>query len=876
MIQSYAPTLLLTPTARLARNEQRKYAELQRKAGDSAWQNPAILPLQGWLHSLARDALIHGLTDRVPISADQARPIWQEVIDQEVFAGEARVHSLCERAWRTIHEYGLPHPGVWPTTLLCEDSRRFRNWAARFEARCRELDLIEQWSLLSEVPEWIRSGRLQTPESVRLLNFERALAPLISKIFESMRDAGADIQGLPDGVARDLPSGIELLQFTTPEDEIAAAASWARAQLEASPDSSIAVVVPDLSTRLASVERCFRRQFDPCGFALEGHSTEAWHISLGPPLAEWPLVSDLLLLLRLNSYSLSQIDAGRLLQSPYLRGAESEAHARLETHALLLTEAPYEITFEELARTCQRAEADQLALALRAFVQERKKTPRSTWPSDWVAQFQKELDTVGAGHGRSLDSVEWQVLSRWHELLEQFATLDSTLDQPISRTRALRLLTEQARNTAFRQRNPGCPVEILGVEEALGSAFDHLWITTLDSAHWPGAVRRDPLIPASLQIPLPQASTEGCVRQAEQDLSRLLECGRRHRLSYAIGSDEAPLEPCRLLPDVLIQKAEGHIANEVAPLENLGEDTVGPKGLAGRTAGGVSLLKDQSACPFRAFARYRLDARALNPPRPGLDGAARGSLRHWALETFWQDLSGREALKALSPSDLEERIAEASEQALQRLTRKYRRTLIGAARDLEKTSLTRLLRRWLAIEKDRTLDFRVQQPEQSIDLEFGGLKLTARVDRIDETDAGHILVDYKTGDAQRSNWLPDPRLADPQLPAYALSQSPRPVAISFVKLRPDQLSFEGLSEANLEIKGVQRVGQDSGCWKQAEDWAALLAAWQDNLDSLGQAHLNGKAAVDPRKPDVCRYCQLHALCRIHQRRGFRIVPEAGS
>ncbi len=873
MVESYSQVLLLTPTARLARNEKRKHAEQRQKAGEAAWQSPVIMPLQSWLQSLVKDALICGLSKRVPISADQARPIWQGVIDQEVFAGETRVYTLCERAWRTIHEYRLPHPGQWPKALLGEDSSRFRSWAAKFEARCRELDLIDAWSLLGQVPGWIRSRQMQVPATIRLLGFQRELTPLIWEIFEAMQAAGVTVEGLPDGIEQDLPSGAELLQFSTPEDEIVAAARWARAGLEAAPGQSIGVVVPDLSSRLASVERIFRREFDPAGFALEGQANEPWHVSLGPALADRALICDILLLLRLNAYALPQKDAGRLLQSPYLRGSQVESYARLEAQALLLTHAPYEITFEELARTCLDAGAEQMASGLRSLIQQRKNNPNRTQPSDWVAQFQKELDTVGVGHGRSMDSVEWQVLSRWHELLEQFATLDASIDLPISRVQALRILSEQARNTTFRERNSGAPVEILGVEEALGSKFDQLWITTLDSSRWPGAARKDPLIPFPLQADIPQATVEGRLKRSQHDLSELLQASDHCRLSYALGSDDAPLEPCGFLSDVLIVSSEDEDGAEAAPMENAGQDCAAPKASTGQTAGGVSLLRDQSACPFRAFATHRLNARALSPPRPGLDAAARGSLRHWALEGFWKNVSGSEALKALSKQQLEEKIEEAVDHALQRLTRKYRRALSGAARDLEKASLVRLLQRWLSIEQNRAIAFTVHQSEQRIELEFGGLKLTARVDRIDETEHGQILIDYKTGHSGRSDWTPDPRLVDPQLPAYALSQSPRPSAISFVKLRPDQLSFEGLSEEDFAIRGIQQVGQNRGCWKHAEDWSALFQAWQENLDDLGRAHLNGAAAVDPRKPDVCRYCQLHALCRIHERSGHDVEPD---
>ena len=69
------------------------------------------------------------------------------------------------------------------------------------------------------------------------------------------------------------------------------------------------------------------------------------------------------------------------------------------------------------------------------------------------------------------DSREFQVLQRWHELLESFSELDLVIEQPLSRSHALKTLSERAGSAIFRERDPGAVVEILGVEEALGASF---------------------------------------------------------------------------------------------------------------------------------------------------------------------------------------------------------------------------------------------------------------------------------------------------------------------------------------------------------------------------------------------------------------------
>lgn len=871
---------LLTPTARLARAEKKRLAEARLDAGETAWRAPDVLTLSSWLGNLGRSALLHGRIDRVPIAAAQARPLWQQVIDKEVFVGEPRVHALCERAWRTIHEHRLSAPRDWPELLLSEDSRRFRSWVARFEQSCRERAVIDEWALAALLPEWIAAGDLELPSRIELIGFERSPTPLVGAVFDALESAGVTLKGRLKSSAVDLPRGMELLQFTDPDDELVAAARWARTRLEARPDALVAVVVPDLAARLARVERIFRRVFDPPGFMLEPAVAAPWHISLGPALADWPLAADALLLLRLDPGRISQADAGRVLNSPYLRLADEEARARAAAQARLMNHAPFEITGFELTAACLQTGARGLARQLQAWSEARKRPPppgNRGWPSEWVGQFQIELDALGFGHGRALDSIEWQVLARWHRLLEDFAMLDAVQTAPIARAEALRLLAERASASTFRERNPGCPVEILGIEEALGSSFDALWITTLDSAHWPGSARRDPLIPGPIQASIPQTSGEGQLNQARLELAGLLRASHDLALSYARGSDNAPLEPTQLLPDARLVSAEPEPLPEPVQAEIVIDDARAPAFTRLASGGGVRLLQDQSACPFRAFAQHRLGARSLQPPRPGLSAGARGSLRHWALESFWRGLRGREALLALSEDVLGARIEEAAEHAVGRLVHDYRLALSRAAQQLERASLIRTLERWLALERERS-EFRVRALEQTIELEFAGLKLRGMIDRIDETDAGRLLIDYKTGATSHRDWRPDPRIVEPQLPAYALASqltseltSERaadraPIGIAFGRLKPDDLRFDGAAGDELGTPGIVVVGTDKGQWKVADSWDALLAAWRENLDGLARSFVEGQAAVDPRKPKDCTFCDLQALCRIDERK----------
>jgi probable DNA repair protein len=484
-----------------------------------------------------------------------------------------------------------------------------------------------------------------------------------------------------------------------------------------------------------------------------------------------------------------------------------------------------------------------------------------------VARCQKELEAVGFGRGRALDSREFQVLQRFHDLLEDFSALDLVIERPISRGEALRRLSERAAGASFRERNPGAPVEILGVEEALGSRFDAIRITGLDHRTWPSPTRRDPFIPAALQEAVPGATADGALDRARAELAGLMRTAEVVTGSFSVGSDNEPRQLTPLLEEAREQTGDAPDLPEPAVMETLADDVRAPEHRGGEVRGGTSVLQRQSDCPFKAFAQTRLGAVDLTPPRPGLDARDRGSLVHKALEHFWRGLDGLDALRALDENALAERITAAREAAMEAFARRSPLALSEAGLAIEAQCLERALDRWLAIERERE-GFAVSALETPVALDFGGLKLTGKIDRIDELeDGGSVILDYKTGDAGKNAWAPEARLADVQLPAYAASLQPRPVAIAFARLRPDKMGFDGLAEVEAGIPGVSVIGQIKGRsrFRGLASWPSLVDDWRDHLESLAADFRAGRSEVDPRDNQVCKYCHLHALCRINER-----------
>ena len=262
--------------------------------------------------------------------------------------------------------------------------------------------------------------------------------------------------------------------------------------------------------------------------------------------------------------------------------------------------------------------------------------------------------------------------------------------------------------------------------------------------------------------------------------------------------------------------------------------------------GGTRVLADQAACPFRAFARHRLRAEALDAPSAGPDAMERGTLLHALMAQLWKEVKTSEGLAR----DLSEVISRAAEKSVQQLG------LEGRFAELERRRLEKLAREWLDVEKERAA-FEVVAIEEKRSLDIGGLAFSGRIDRMDRlADGTHALIDYKTGSRVTPNdWL-GARPDEPQLPLYAVTAPEHVSAVVFAKLRRGDMKMAGFSIREKEFPGV----------KQAQSWSGLVEGWKTELEALAAGFAQGSAQVDPKRGlATCRNCDLQPLCRVHER-----------
>ena len=153
--------------------------------------------------------------------------------------------------------------------------------------------------------------------------------------------------------------------------------------------------------------------------------------------------------------------------------------------------------------------------------------------------------------------------------------------------------------------------------------------------------------------------------------------------------------------------------------------------------------------------------------------------------------------------------------------------------------------------------FTVLQSEQSEQINLGPLRLSLRVDRVDQVEDGVVLVDYKTGaKADRNQWEGE-RPEEPQLPLYTLLRSSQEIqGLAFARVRVGrEMRWNGYQASEGILPGRAP--------EMAEDLRGRVAAWRATLTQLAEDFHAGRAEVRPKSYiDNCTHCAQRLLCRL--------------
>lgn len=859
--------LILTANQRLA-SYLKSHPELLSKER-AEFNSIQVEPWRAWLNKLYElYQHTHPAASRRLLQAFEANKLWRRLIqqvypDHEFLNGQG-LAELAQSAWDLLSAWNLDYKNLG--LQLSPDVQFFQKLCQEYEAVCHKGAYFDHAMLDAFLVDHISQLDITWPTHIELRGFDD-ISPKMAQILKRLADLNIEILQSESVQVSKIQSCT--VAFMKLEDEIQAMIQYAKQVYLTQPEARIGCIVPELHTHRAQIIRVLEAQFEDIPNAFE-------HINIsgGEALISYPLIQTAFNLLEFNNGKLSLSAWTAMILNPYISGAQSEQSQRVMLDIKLRRKRQNEMSVTMVKSIAQTLAPDFhqiLNQALHHATQRHKKSNLHEHVNSMVAILQ----AFGWPGDQPLSSQEYQLLMRFKELLEQVLSLaDLCLD--ISYAEALSELKRLAQQHAFQMQSPpDTRFEILGVLESAGLPFDVVWVMGLNEHNWPAPAKPNPFIPYALQRQehMPHASNEREWLYAERIQQRLINSGSQVIFSYAQHEGDEPCEISPLLASLEVQAANDLLAFNKVPEYNLSRtlsiesecvlDEQAPALLENeKISGGSGILKDQSDCPFRALAHFRLKARALDQPEPGLTPQERGHILHKSLEKFWNKVKSRAQLARLTEAEKKHYLTDILAEAISDVMFRIGKNLTSRFLELEQQRMIEIILKWLELELERD-DFQVLATEQTIEGNIGKLAIRLQVDRIDRMDSGEILlIDYKSSDLSPQTWFGE-RLEQPQLPIYAILHSEPVAAMAFARIHFEKMGFKGLCADSSGTKGIIKFNPETYD-EAAQTWQEQLALWKLHLKKLAEDFCEGKAQLDPREGYItCQDCDLQVLCRVN-------------
>lgn len=847
---------ILTPSRRLSAHLAQQYS-LSRQ--QQAWSTPSIMTLEDWLALKWQQLEIQGSIQKLLLNQMQSI-IKLENIIKESESGKRlyKMHETAKmvyEAWFLLHQYLIDRDSLQPTN---QDEQTFLQWTNTYQEWLKDNQYIDKAQWLTVLLPLLKTAE---PQKLCLYGFEE-LSPVYQLLFANLADQGWTItQQSYDGLN---PKTIVKAEFADFRAECQAAAQWAKEKVQQG--LRVACVCPTLTDNRDIVETVFRNTFAPLA-ACDVHAQVIpdFNLSAAVPLNKNPIIAIALKILGLSLPSFTLNDYAMVLNSPFCKDYENEKFARSEyakeiRETKLLT---WDLSSAFAYKIKNKTELLSWQSIIKEMVELSQSLNRKASLNKHKTVFEKILLIFGWPGCRKLTSVEYQIINRWHKLLEEFCQYNYIVGE-VGFSSALALLVKLAANTAFQAENKHAKVQVLGLLEAIGQPFDAAWIMGLDNKSWPPYVKPNPFIPIAVQLAhhFPHSSQEREMTYATMLTTRLMQCAENIVFSYSQSAEgHTTLSSLISVSEELatLNVAATGIEHEFLLSVESYEDDIAPALQSDdKVFGKVRLLEMQAHCPFKAFAEIRLQASSDEESPIWLSAKTTGIILHAIVQDIWHILKDQKNLLLMTAEKRHDLLIEIIDKQMVQHIQWEMPALYWMA---EKQRLLTLMEDYLELEKSRK-PFQVSFVEKSDTYTFGNMQFRLRSDRIDQdSDGNTIIIDYKTGKFTLSD-LWSPRLLAPQLPLYYFAMPCNHKAVMVINLT--DRSFIGLSENEIGIEGVKPIEELSHC--PFPDFNSLLTHWSTQLHILVEEFQNGVANVTPIQGEqTCRHCQLGALCRIKER-----------
>lgn len=878
-----ANSIILCPSARLARSIHGDIAKQQQISDKPVWHSPNVQVLSQWLAATLEAGILGGQVSNAPYALSQLNEqlLWEEVIADALQANAfgdlfdiSGLANAAIEANRYLIAWGLHVPAA----QQAEETRQFLRWQRAFQQRCHELNALESVRYMDWQLSQLPNLAADLPTHIAFAGFDQT-NPRERRLRDILTALGVQLSEYPTTALQ--PAETRHCQLENADMELRAAVAWVQQQLTENPHSRLAIVTPVLSDVRNQLADLLDDVFYPLS-VRPGYTQTLRHynFSLGTPLAQQPIIQARLNLLRLvTSHTLQQDAVSALLLSPFLPAGVAEANACAVLDARMRDKLPMQFSLNRFLEFVDQQKEQGLPLQALAnhlktavALNSQKRQPGQ----EWVNIFKRMLEALQPETERTLSSVEFQALKAWDKALQQLAQLD-VLNKKLNSAAAMHHLQQICVNQIFQaETEREASLQILGIMEGLSAPVDAIWCLHMNDVHWPPPARPNPLLPAFIQraAALPNADNSVQAAFAAHIHQRLLHSAKFVMFSSSAMQGDSQLRSSPLMQGIQTAEyalsfaqtlAEQLVCAGHADLDYV-DDHMAPAVRDGEhVPGGTGLLKAQAVCPAWAFYQYRLGAKALKTPTAGLDNMDRGSLVHGVLERFW---------RRRHFADLREMHADALlaalHQAVQQTIEAFAAESSAASAtllSLEAERLVKLVGDWLRFEKDRNVSFRIVDCEIEKKVQICGIEVTLKIDRLHELDDGGLeFVDYKTGQIPKlASWGED-RITEPQLPIYATFFSDADAQVSgiyFGVVKTAEHQYTGISAEDFANDQAMRT---HALVKQFSDWSQLLQHWKTAIEAIARELRAGEAAVRFQDEAELAYCEVLPLLRLPERK----------
>ncbi len=855
--------LYLCPSDRAARGWRQRLLAGGQRFSD-------CISIEHWMAGLWSRLQLFALIDdrRELIDTAALSALWHQIVsEQSAFAAPecSRVANLLEDAWMLAVRHGFPLRQLTSVTSGDDDVALFATSAIRMQRRLAERNALSGAELPVVLFAYSQLMRPYLPSHI-VLTPTFSSDPAVTKLLAGLREAGINISDF--AVAADATTERRLSHVVACSDraqEVDVAIKWADRQLQANPDSTVALIVPDLAMHRTTWLRALRTRFNSGEWWNDpATDRDRFNLSLGETLDAIPHVACLLTTLHAvtieqNTETLAQaLLHPRWGRSPLsqrdIARRQSELLERGIDRCTLADWAVVPALTNVAAMSSQLSTNEGGRAASRAIHRERLQTIcNSLTESTWLARTDL-----------------FQLDEAWLELLDRWQQFDRWLP-PVNWSAALAEVGRLAGQTPFQPKSGIARLQIMGLLESAGVPLDAVRILGLNDRVLPERLKPNPMLPRAWQAD--QRVGLGSVDEIDARAERLWRnwldlCGDLS-ISFARDEDGAALRLSPLAMHLPVQQSEPPDRQQVAvpAAANLTSDErlparpalPGGKPLSART------LEDQAHCPRRAAATL-LNLKEWPEHAVGIPARVRGTLVHAVLAAIGNArlLAHRRSEQPLSDVQLIEVARHALDVCIEEQAAQRPR-VAPMVWNVESSRVMTLVDKVLRLERTRSgfavVAVEVELREREFEQDF-----RLRVDRVDQSVADgeiRVVFDYKTGKVARGDWFADGssrRLAAPQLPLYALILSQdvaaAPVrALGYIVVGDDEEPrFVGVGE-DPTISSTKTAKKDPA-------WDLLVTTWREQLGQLVSEIQAGVAELAPLKGrSTCRYCTFGAFCR---------------